>query len=919
MGTRKNAKFLTPLEKENFVRACVLLKADIVNPGAPVNMQYSAWDEFAAVHWMIQEAFTPESITVNFGHGGAGAYSFLSWHRYFLYHMEQQLQSKVPGVMVPYWDWTDPSSIMSDTFMGPNGTAGGVVQRGYFAVNRPSASGTNNIPVPSWWPASLNGWRLGNMFPSNARGGLQRNLPVSTSTLLPNPVDIQEALAINNFPDFQAALEAGAGITSNHRLHNAMHSWIGGHMNILQASPFDPFFYLIHCNIDRLWAMWQTDGHQNEYPSSGGRTNHHRTDLMYPWIGGAVGYGTNAAIASAVPLPSWVTSPGAKTNNSTLDFRNELGYTYDTIPIIGIALDRTGSMTGLTPDPMVTTNPDVTKWEAAKRGVSAFLHDAEVAQASGDIYIIAGIKTFRSLSGNDFESVFNSPNFGLIKSTGSFGKTAFDTNIASVSPGGTTPLADALLDVKNSIVEAAFGGSPADERRYLAILTDGMLNAGAPMSSIPNNSFNRTAVFAMGFGTGADVSYPTLEAMKDKGQTINTQQIFHGENAGTIDKFFTNSLAAAIGFTSIFDPVIELFAGEHTHLNFDATSAEDAFLITAQGMDFKDKNWIFMLHGPNGHVLYGDAMGHEHKDPCNHCCPSPSVTSKRSDGRLTLMVQRGNTEKHCWVGKWELMIAYKTKKMDGMAIQMLGELIFPVSAGPIRGPRYSRLLSKPENRIAVRNIFTKSQHGLDIRALSSNRNENTACNILLNVYARTNLKVSLEPNSFTIKPGEELIITINAQATLGDVQGLSGFARMVAPGLDISKLLPKEKVVKIIDELEKSTDRKDFSNKKICKADLDIARILGSLEKQNEKINFIKDSEIEVACHKGGPLQVHFKETKLPGTYHFGIYVEGVYRPNSKGENSIHGHRDMAGAAKQEEELETFSRLLNISVGVINS
>lgn len=35
MGVRKNAKFLTPAEREDFVRACVLLKAEIVNPGAP--------------------------------------------------------------------------------------------------------------------------------------------------------------------------------------------------------------------------------------------------------------------------------------------------------------------------------------------------------------------------------------------------------------------------------------------------------------------------------------------------------------------------------------------------------------------------------------------------------------------------------------------------------------------------------------------------------------------------------------------------------------------------------------------------------------------------------------------------------------------------------------------------------------------
>lgn len=33
MGIRKNAKFLTATERENFVRACVMLKADIVNLG----------------------------------------------------------------------------------------------------------------------------------------------------------------------------------------------------------------------------------------------------------------------------------------------------------------------------------------------------------------------------------------------------------------------------------------------------------------------------------------------------------------------------------------------------------------------------------------------------------------------------------------------------------------------------------------------------------------------------------------------------------------------------------------------------------------------------------------------------------------------------------------------------------------------
>ncbi len=918
MGTRKNAKFLDNTEKENFVRACVLLKADIVNPGAPANLQYSKWDEFAAVHWMIQEAFAPGSSTVNFGHGGTGAYSFLSWHRYFLYHMEQQLQTKVPGVTVPYWDWTDPSSIMTTTFLGPNGTTDGRVQHGFFAVNRPGTGPNTTVSLPGWWPASLAGWTLGDIFPSNARGGLKRSTGAAAATPLPSPTDIQQALAKSNYPDFQGGLEAGVGIASGHRLHNDMHKWLGGHMQILQASPFDPFFYLVHCNVDRLWAMWQTDGHLLEYPADppgGGDAHHHRNDLMYPWIGGAADYGTNAAIEASVPMPSWVTAPGAKTNEDTLDFRNEFGYTYDTIPIMGIGLDRTGSMLGLTPDPMVVTDPDVTKWEAAKRGVSAFLQDAETVQASGDIYLTAGVKTFRSIFSNDFDSVFGAPNYGLIKTGSSFSKATFDTNIASVTPGGGTPLADALQDVQNTLVEAPFGGEPTDERRYLAMLTDGLLTSGAPMNSIPNGSFNRTAIFAMGFGTPADVSYPTLDAMMNKGVNLTTQQIFHGENAGTIDKFYSDSLAAAIGFTTIFDPLIELFAGEHTHLYFDATSAEDAFFITAQGMDFEDRNWKFMLHGPGGYVLYGDDKGHEHGESCHHCCPSPNVTAKRSDGRLTIMVQKGNTAKHCWVGKWELMIAYKAKQIDGMVMQMLGEMMFPVAASPIRGPRYARLLSDPKKRTAIRNIFTKSQHGLDIRALSTNRNENDACNITVNIYARTNLKISLDPKSLIVKQGEDLNIMVNIQSMLGNVQHSSGFARMVAPGFDINKLLPKEKVDEIIKKLEDPKRKEDKKGKK-CHPDLDISLILAHLEK--EGLEFIKDSEVKVVSHDDGPMHVHVQNTEIPGTYHFGIYVEGTYAANAVGTNG-HEHGNMGSTTVEEAELETFSRLLNVSVGVVKS
>ena len=124
--------------------------------------RYSRWDEYVAIHRFIQNANTPANNNVNFGHGGLGAYGFLSWHRYFLYRLEQQLQTYVPGVMLPSWDWTDPvGTIVVEDFLGPNGDplSSNEVRLGYFATEAPG-TGANTTPVPAWWPAGLTGWNL---------------------------------------------------------------------------------------------------------------------------------------------------------------------------------------------------------------------------------------------------------------------------------------------------------------------------------------------------------------------------------------------------------------------------------------------------------------------------------------------------------------------------------------------------------------------------------------------------------------------------------------------------------------------------------------------------------------------------------------------------------------------------------------
>ena len=50
-------------------------------------------------------------------------------------------------------------------------------------------------------------------------------------------------------PDFSATLSSAVFLHANTQYWFAPWSF---------ASPFDPIFYLHHCNIDRLWALWNT-------------------------------------------------------------------------------------------------------------------------------------------------------------------------------------------------------------------------------------------------------------------------------------------------------------------------------------------------------------------------------------------------------------------------------------------------------------------------------------------------------------------------------------------------------------------------------------------------------------------------------------------------------------------------------------
>ncbi|CAA9530228.1 MAG: hypothetical protein AVDCRST_MAG67-4082 [uncultured Solirubrobacteraceae bacterium] len=160
-----------------------------------------------------------------------GTNLFLPWHRAYLYFFERALRDLVRGIAQPFWDWTTTQSIPT----------------AYSAQQDPSGA-PNPLHHGTCDPLALQ--QAQNMNPPI-------NLPAQTSrqpglpgTQLPTPQDIDEILEIKDFFTFSNELESW---------HGRIHVWVGGsrHMRHVPLAAFDPLFWAHHCQIDRLWRIWQ--------------------------------------------------------------------------------------------------------------------------------------------------------------------------------------------------------------------------------------------------------------------------------------------------------------------------------------------------------------------------------------------------------------------------------------------------------------------------------------------------------------------------------------------------------------------------------------------------------------------------------------------------------------------------------------
>lgn len=293
MDIRKSVFDFSATEKNDFLKALLLLKNEVINPTDPEDKQFSRYDQFVALHGAVMQVEKQgwSGAAINYAHNGLG---FLPWHREYIRHFELALQEKVPGVTIPYWDWTDidrtRSELFSVDFLGPlsNNDSLNYITSGYLVPSY-------NEEKPEWWPDGVNGFKVNPLLDSyasnNPEGFLIRSQGVDDSSWPLSAADVESIVTIDvdtnhDYFSFRSRLEGGGSA------HNSGHRWVGGHMGT-GFSPNDPVFWMHHAQVDRLWALWQRnigtgesgypdmniDPQGNEIPPG-----HKLLDRMWPWV-----------------------------------------------------------------------------------------------------------------------------------------------------------------------------------------------------------------------------------------------------------------------------------------------------------------------------------------------------------------------------------------------------------------------------------------------------------------------------------------------------------------------------------------------------------------------------------------------------------------------------------------------------------
>jgi hypothetical protein len=271
-------------------------------------------------------------------HGGP---AFLPWHRELCNRFEAMLRAVDPELSLHYWDWnTDPAPLFTAAFMGnANGDAGEPwLSAGFYDPNVAGDNFRDNgvhglKQSPPSYPLHANPADPPKALTRNKQAGAPPVGQTVSGNFWPKDDDMVKAGTFQAFNDFLQGCEASPA-TSNNCAHGMAHSYIGGTIGNPHTSFRDPFVFLLHSNVDRLWAMWQTQPGRSErldparvYLDANGNEDPVLSNPLQPWAGEA-----NWTTTGGWPVRPWYSPESQQVVKDCKDPSIVAPPCYDTLP-----------------------------------------------------------------------------------------------------------------------------------------------------------------------------------------------------------------------------------------------------------------------------------------------------------------------------------------------------------------------------------------------------------------------------------------------------------------------------------------------------------------------------------------------------------------------------------------------------------
>uniref|UniRef100_UPI0040481B75 tyrosinase family protein n=1 Tax=Roseivirga sp. TaxID=1964215 RepID=UPI0040481B75 len=166
--------------------------------------------------------------------------SFHPWHRIFNLHLERELQAIFPEVTLPYWKFDEKADrVFTTNFIGETFQSGDFDEQNP-EIRLPRVDMTN--PLYSYIEHTTWG--------SLTRAYKEKN----PATEKPERIYTEDQI-INGSESSEYFLYWSK--FEERRSHNQAHNAFTGRVVDIGRDPVDPLFFMMHSNVDRLWALWQ--------------------------------------------------------------------------------------------------------------------------------------------------------------------------------------------------------------------------------------------------------------------------------------------------------------------------------------------------------------------------------------------------------------------------------------------------------------------------------------------------------------------------------------------------------------------------------------------------------------------------------------------------------------------------------------